>query len=295
MSLSICLINYNTYIDTIQCIDSLLKQTIDDYSIIIIDNNSTNNSIIELKTYLDLNRIDYSCYLHSGNKFTVSKESESTPGKISLILNAQNNGFSAGNNVAINFSNQIIRNEHILLLNNDTVVETDFLFIIQQEYLYLQQKTGTKIALGATEYSFSTKKFSHTGFHYLNLLSGLSLTKPLFPSYKYICGACLMIDRKAPLMDESYFLYYDDVEYSKILEKNDYQLLSTTKTRYFHKVSSSTSEFTASNKIRFQSMWKFFRKHYFGLAILVLIVRIIQNLIRLRFNTIKLLLQTYNS
>jgi len=295
MSISVCLINYNTYIDTIECVESLLKQTTDNYSIIIVDNHSTDDSGSKLESYFNMNKISCSCYLYKDNTYSVSKSNESSPTRINLILNSNNNGFSAGNNVAINFSNQYLGNEHILLLNNDTVVETDFLYTIQQEFLNLQQKTTKKIALGASEYSFATKKFSHTGFNYLHLFSGLSLTKPVFHSFKYICGACLMTDRNTPLMDESYFLYYDDVEYSKILKQNDYQLYSTSKTKYFHKVSSSTSGFSATNQIRFQSMWKFFRKHYSCFVFLVLVVRLVQNTIRLRFNTVKLLLQTFKS
>ena len=74
---SIILINYNGYNDTIDCISSLEKIKYNDYRIIIVDNCSTDNSIDKLNNYID------------GNE------------KVILIKNEENNGFAGGNNLEI--------------------------------------------------------------------------------------------------------------------------------------------------------------------------------------------------
>jgi len=236
MSASVCLLNYNSYLDTIECLNNLLCQTMNDYSIIIVDNCSTNDSLNQISSYLSTKNIAFSFHSYENSVLTNTK-SINSPTKVFLIACLQNNGFSAGNNVAIGFSNNYLKNEQILLLNNDTVIESDFLETLSNEYNRLQKKHNKPIALGCPEYNYFTRHKSHNGFHYLNLPSALSFANPIPPYYKYICGACLMVDNKAPMLNEDYFLYFDDIDYSKKLTRLGYKLASTIKTHYFHKIS----------------------------------------------------------
>ena len=53
MSVAVCLLNYNSFEDTIECVDSLIAQKGVAFSIIIVDNCSTNNSVLEIEKYLE--------------------------------------------------------------------------------------------------------------------------------------------------------------------------------------------------------------------------------------------------
>ena len=97
---SVVLVNYNGYKDTVDCLKSLSRVDYDNFDVIVVDNAST-----ELPTK------DEMAYIKSQ----------------ALFLPVQHNlGFSGGNNIGIE---QAIKNgaAYVLLLNNDTTVEPDFL------------------------------------------------------------------------------------------------------------------------------------------------------------------------
>lgn len=275
INIAVCLLNYNGYKDTIECTESLLKQKGVKFSIIIVDNCSTNNSVLEIEKYL-CNKTQFQ------KLFFGEKEEINHSAQVYLIQSSENNGFSAGNNIAIQFCQNRLQPDLILLINNDTIVPSAFLSTLCSEYLRIQDQEKKKIALGVPEYSYFTKKRVHSGFQYLNLLSGLSFGLPIIPFYKYICGACILLDKNTPLLDDKYFLYFDDVEYAKILQKAGYKLCKTAKTHYYHKLSATTSTVSSTTSIYFRSMWRFFKRNYSFYIPFLLFIRFILNLLLVR-------------
>lgn len=99
--ISIVILTYNNLNYTRLCLDSITKFTAyPNYEIIIVDNNSTDNT----KKYLDTFKND-------------------NPSKVKVILNETNLGFAGGNNVGIRAAS----GEYIMLLNNDTIVTRGWL------------------------------------------------------------------------------------------------------------------------------------------------------------------------
>lgn len=99
--LSIIIVSYNTADITIQCLKSILsdkglKQM--DYEIIIVDNNSHDNSLIKIKEFK--------------NSLKISNL------KFKIISNNFNAGFGGANNQGI----KIAKGNYILLLNSDTII-----------------------------------------------------------------------------------------------------------------------------------------------------------------------------
>lgn len=289
-SVAVCIVNYNSYKDTIECIESLLLPTEAEVSIVVVDNCSTNESVTMIEEYLKQQQIDFYLYHHSQNK--VSPQSKH---KIYLIQSSVNGGFSYGNNIAIRWVKNYLDTDYILFLNNDTVVPVGFMDILLREYAIKQAITKSKIALGATEINYFTKQYSHSGLQYLNLPTGLVFGKPLPPYFKYICGACLLVDIDAPPMDEEYFLYFDDVEYSKMLKNNSYELYATDKTHYFHKISATTSKMKSTLNFQFASLWRFFGKHYPLYMRIVFITRRLQYFIKNQKEKNRVLLDTFKN
>ena len=101
----IILINYNNYKDTIECLESIEKQTYECCVPIVVDNASSNESVSEIKRAFP---------------------------NIFLIENEENVGFSGANNIGAQTA--IEKGADIItFLNNDMVLPADFFEILLKE------------------------------------------------------------------------------------------------------------------------------------------------------------------
>ena len=96
----IVILNYETYEETINCVDSINRHGLEYKYIVIVDNASNNDSYSILSNY------------YKGHD------------KICVIKTNTNLGFAKGNNVGIEYLKQLGM-KYILLLNSDTVVLQD--------------------------------------------------------------------------------------------------------------------------------------------------------------------------
>ncbi len=143
---SIIILNWNGWEDTIECLESLYQINYPNYDVIVVDNGSQNESVEMIKNYasgelsVESDFFEYKKFNKPIKIFEYSaKELESlqiinenyynldSNNKLILIKNEVNSGFSEGNNIGINFSLQFLNSNYILLLNNDTVVDKNFL------------------------------------------------------------------------------------------------------------------------------------------------------------------------
>jgi GT2 family glycosyltransferase len=157
---SIIILNWNGWMDTIECLESLFKISYQNYNIIVIDNGSEDDSIIKIKKYCEgqieirssyfeyssnnkpIDYVEYS-YSESGPYLdTETIQSDRFPNtKIILIKNGKNYGFTEGNNIGLRYAEKLFGPNYILFLNNDTVVDYEFL----NELIYVgeqDQKIG---------------------------------------------------------------------------------------------------------------------------------------------------------
>ncbi|MDR2409325.1 MAG: glycosyltransferase, partial [Bacteroidales bacterium] len=117
----IIILNYNGEYDTMACIDSLIESNYNPVSICVIDNGSEKEKMTVLETYLHKTQICFENNMISSiEKIDINKRN------LLFISNDNNLGFAAGNNVGIKIALQA-GFEYVLLLNNDTLVEADFL------------------------------------------------------------------------------------------------------------------------------------------------------------------------
>lgn len=101
---SIILLNYNWERFNIDCIDSILDQWYKNFEIIFVDNNSQDNSLLHVKNH----------YKHIIEKWLIK-----------IIENKKNYWFAEWNNIWYLASSPDA--EYVCLLNNDTVVDKDWL------------------------------------------------------------------------------------------------------------------------------------------------------------------------
>lgn len=98
MKVSIIIVNYNGKHLLKDCLDSVLKQSFNDFELILVDNGSTDGSVDYVVTHYSDERIK-------------------------MALSKTNLGFSGGNNLGYKYAT----GEYIVLLNNDTVVDKNWL------------------------------------------------------------------------------------------------------------------------------------------------------------------------
>jgi len=150
----IIILNYNGWADTIECLESVLRNDYTNYQVIVIDNNSTNDSMEYIKNWAEgkldvlvkpdhpLRRlsfppvkkpIPYVYYIREeaekgGNIRLENKligkipEGITTKYPLVFIQTGKNLGFSGGNNVGIRYAIAKDDFDYIWLINNDTVI-----------------------------------------------------------------------------------------------------------------------------------------------------------------------------
>lgn len=128
---ALIVLNWNRWSDTVECLRSLQRLTYPSYQIVVVDNGSAAASTEDFRTWArsEFEMAEYTQAEAEAGGVAVREsklEGKSPSQRLVLIRLEKNLGFSAGNNVAIRYA---LRwgYSHIGLLNNDTVVDPDFL------------------------------------------------------------------------------------------------------------------------------------------------------------------------
>ncbi len=194
----------------------------DNFDIILVDNDSTDGSGDKLSS-------DY-------------------PEVIYLKL-PDNRGFTGGNNAGINYS--LNHNyKYSLLLNNDTFVEPNFLEILVR-YLAENPAAG---AIQPKIYFNHNRSLLWNGGSWFNPWMGndyvegtgktRSKTSESLKEPDWLTGCALMIRndviKKVGLLDESLFMYYEDVDYSFRIKESGYALIYHPESVIYHIAGAST-------------------------------------------------------
>ena len=220
---AIVLVNWNGHIDTVQCIHSIQQATYKNYKIIVVDNGSEPDSV------------EY-----------IRKQAHG----VDMIELTENTGFTGGNNAGI--SKALDESyEVIILLNNDTTVEPDFIEplvaelslnhvgAVQPKICYLQEKGVIWNAGGRYN-------------HFLGLSITRGKNKPDNGRFDnasdtdWITGCCLATTRevlgKVGLLDQQFFAYFEDVDLSFRMTNCGYVLRYQPKSKIYHAVSMSSRD-----------------------------------------------------
>lgn len=212
----IVLLNWNGWADTLNCIDSIMKSDYSNFKIEIVDNGSTDNSIERFQ--------------------------EVHP-EILLTINEKNLGFGGGCNIGIQHGlNQ--NAEYIWLLNNDTLIDKKALSALV-ELADSDSKIG---ATGSVLYHMGIEppRIQAWGGGHVNLWTGKVKHFTGYESYgnsDYLTGASMLLKAEAIKeiegFDESFFMYWEDVDLCFRLRKKGWKLKVAENSRIWHKESAS--------------------------------------------------------
>lgn len=211
MELSIIIVNYNGIKYLKNCLDSIYLQLSDIiFEIIIIDNNSSDNSV-------EFIRKNYP--------------------QVILIENKENLGFGKGNNLAA----KMAKGNYLLLLNNDTILLSPLTAVL--EFIKSDETIGAigiKMLNKNKEYICSTGKFPR--WYNIFLIKNLSyiIKEPCnkIVPVEWFEGSFMIIPKKIwekiQGFSEDYFMYAEDVDLCKKISNLGYKRLYYPFASYIH-------------------------------------------------------------
>ena len=259
MQISVIILNYNVRYFLELCVVSV-QQALKglDAEIIVIDNNSTDDSCAMMKTRFP---------------------------DVKLIENKENSGFPKGNNIGVAQA----KGRYICILNPDTVVAEDT-FVKVLNFAQKQQDlgiVGVKLIDGAGRFLPESKRGVPTpwvAFTKIIALYKLFPKTKLFGSYyaghltpnqsgkvSILVGAFMVMERQLYLdmggFDEDCFMYSDDIDLSYMALKKGKSNFYFHETTVIHYKGESTIKDGTYMK-RFQEAMNFFYKKHFKVSVL---------------------------
>lgn len=261
---SIILLNWNGYEDTLEALESLYQISYPNYNVIVADNNSTNDSVEKIKEYalgnirveteftqyVDNKPIQLTC-LDEGDYTRADNTSTPAQKKLLLIQNRENYGFAKGNNIAIDYTMKVDKPDYVLLLNNDTIVAPDFL-----DRLIDVAQSDSNIGLLGPKFYYYDYEGSHEtiwcigsvvdldhfpGHHSIMEEPGYDLTQDVIEC-DWVSGAGALIKTEAmpeDYLSTEFFFGCEDVDLAIAIKQKGYKVVTVTGSIIWHKVGMS--------------------------------------------------------
>ncbi len=228
---SIIILNWNGKKDTLECLESLKTITYPESEVIIVDNGSIDGSTECFKKLYP---------------------------EIEIIENQKNLGFAEGNNVGIRKAMEKDV-DYVLLLNNDTVVDPEFLgeLVIAAEddpkngivgpkiYYYNNRKliasAGGKIGFFGNTYQIGEGEYDAGQYDFKKKVTWLT-------------GAAILIRKELIFdiggLDSNFFIFEEDLDLCLRANKNNYACFYEPKSKVYHKGEVSTSKMPGYFSVR---------------------------------------------
>ncbi|MEM2582729.1 MAG: glycosyltransferase family 2 protein [Candidatus Caldarchaeum sp.] len=216
---AIVVLAHNNYADTEECLRSVLALDYPALTVWLVDNGSQDGTAQRVAAaFPDVRVVQTGCNLGVAG------------------------GFNAGIVPALQAGAA-----YVFILNNDTVVEPDLIRVLVRE---AQAHPEAGILMPKILYYDARDRIWSIGARYrrfppaivmigLNQLDGPSYETPRILEYAPTCG--LLIPRevvlRVGLLDDGYFFFYDDWDYSLRVREAGYVILYVPRARLYHKVS----------------------------------------------------------
>ena len=214
---AVIIVNWKKYDITSTCIESILNSTNSDLKIILVDNESDNKKV---KNFKFRNEIE-------------------------IIQNKKNEGFSKANNIGIDYA---LKNnyDYTILINNDTIVEKNLIEVLLKTAQAKNFSVVQPLIL-----NYNSKEIWNSGgrinYFFGNFITRKNLGNSLNSSHElteWFTGCCCLFKTKIfkdiGKLDERFFAYYEDVDFSLRLKKYGYKIGFTSKTQIYHHESFSS-------------------------------------------------------
>lgn len=241
--IAIVLVNWNSYRDTLECVDSIKESTYKNIKIIVVDNGSADESVKRLS--------------ERDNEYL-------------LILSEENTGFTGGNNLGIECARSIGA-DFVFLLNNDTFIESSAL---EKLVIAAQNDTSAGVVtpkiffhpdrhlLWAAGTSFNQGKLIGRNLGYM-LHDGAEYNRRTYLDYAVGCALLIRRDviETVGLLTEDYFATWEDVDYGLRVNHCGYKVLYEPSAIVWHKESASAGGADNPQYVYYQTRSAFVFQH----------------------------------
>ena len=238
---SVVLLNLNGYEDTRDCLESLRHVQYTNIETIVVDNGSSDDSALRLQKEFP---------------------------ELRLLSSKENLGFAGGSNLGI--EDALRRNtDYVLLLNNDTVVDPNFL-----PYLLEIGETDSRIGILGPKILYAddpqriwfaggfvrlrSGAYGHFGLNNLDEDGKFSHVEET----GWITGCALLVKtsafREAGLLDSRLFAYSEDADFCMRVRRAGYKCIFVPRARVWHKIARTSgiqSPFSVYLVTRNQLTW----------------------------------------
>ncbi len=248
---AIVVLNWNGAKDTVECLESIYQNTYSAFEVVLVDNGSKVDSIQRIEAYVNGKEpVQSKFFTYNPNNKPLrlirpakQKISLQFNGELILIENPANLGFALGTNVGIQIA-QKQQADYIMLLNNDIVVEKNFLAELVD---YAEANPDVGVA-GPTIYYYSRPDVVDFAGENLTKwrVKGKEFTTPSKQPREVdkIEGSCMLIRRavldKVGLLYPGYWAYWEETDLCFRAKKAGYRVAYVPTSRIWHKVAGST-------------------------------------------------------
>lgn len=263
----ILLINWNTPGDTIECLESLLRQDYENYRIVLCDNGSTDGSIQRIVDWADgrdmpaltppaalrglvdppVPKPVRLAVLDRATAESGKHDDASDTSPLILIDVGENAGFCGGTNIALRYAMAQRRGGYVWLVNNDMIVAGDAL----SRMVKLAEANPDVGAVGGGILEYKQPDVIQIqGGGYASLWTGFpSVTRAAGKQHgapgtdvrdlDFIAYGCLLaplsVIERVGMLSERYFLYCEDIDHSLRIRRAGYRLAYDPDALVWHK------------------------------------------------------------
>jgi GT2 family glycosyltransferase len=221
-TLAIIVLNWRSPTETLACLGSLTQVNCPGATVMVVDNGSDDDSVPRIRQHFP---------------------------DVPVVETGANLGYAGGNNVGIHHALEKGA-EFVCILNNDVTVEPDFLAPLLAALqsapevgvttpLVAEHAGGGRVwALGS---AVNWRTAEVTRQHAAEPMTVWSRRDPF--EVEIVSGAVMLVKRevfeRVGLMDEGFFLYFEEVDWSLIVRQAGYRILAVPTSVVWHEVSAT--------------------------------------------------------
>jgi len=294
----IIILNYKNWKDVAECLETVFRSQYDNFSVIVIDNDSQNNSLEHLLHWAQnptefSNRLSHFSkqhlqkpihYAHYNSPSLTPSVNPALLPQLVFIQNKENRGFAAGINPVLESLSK--EDAYVWLLNPDMVVEETTLPVLAK--FAFSHPRASIIGSVIKHYNNPGKIHLYAGgkINFYSATIKMMTDKKKLKEMDYVSGGALFTHARnfsvLGLLPEDYFLYWEETDWCYRAKTKGYRLQLCEEAVCYDKVSTSIGKsfladyFYTRNGLLFLSKYK---KDNVRIAVLIGMLRYIKKLV----------------
>lgn len=230
MAVGVVVVTYNAGEVVLDCLESLIANRGVDLRIVVVDNASGDDTVAIIRDWAAGRRawvggegLPFTPIVH-GQLIVTDTAPAAGAGKMGLIVSPENHGFAGGVNLGLKALMALPEVEQFWVLNPDCMAENE----TAAELLAYSNEIGRFGVIGGRVYYTNPPLMIQSEGGRINLWTGTcvpynlgavgrDVPSPKNGSLDYFSGAHMFVSRefitRAGLMPESYFLYYEEMDW----------------------------------------------------------------------------------